>query len=1132
MTPSEFIVRWTSNGGGAERANYAMFLSELCDLIGAKRPNQASGGNKLEDYVFEAPVKDREYTGNKANKRIDLYKRDSFILEAKQSFTKAQKPEQESMFGETLQSARGKRQSANRALDDLMIKARAQAEGYVFRLPTNHNAPPFIITCDVGHCLEIYADFTGTGRNYTQFPDRKSYRIFLEELENEEIRNLLRDIWENPQSLNPTLKRAKTTRLIAERLAQISKSLEKRKYPAEDVAQFLMRCVFTMFAEDVKLLPEDSFSNMLMDAIDKPDIFVPMLETLWRDMDKGSNFHAGIKDAVKRFNGGLFKNAKAFPLGREEIGELYQAAQSDWKDVEPAIFGTLLEQALDVKERASLGAHFTPRPYVDRLVNVTIIEPLREEWNNIRTIALDMRENNDLDGALKKVQEFRRKLTETRVLDPACGTGNFLYASLELMKRLEAEIMEFQIDLGDNASLSFAEIDPHQFLGLELNPRAAAIAELVVWIGFLQWHYKTHDSHPAEPILKDFKNIKVQDAVLKWDEQPNYKIVDGKETCTNPRRPDWPEAEFIIGNPPFIGGKDLREKLGSEYAEALWKAHPKTNNSADFVMYWWDRAADILTRAKTKLQRFGFVTTNSITQTFQRRTIEKFLNAKNPLSIIYAIADHPWTKSTKDAAAVRIAMTVAKAGNFEGLLETIIEEKYLDTDDPKLKFAQNYGKINSNLTLGIDVTNLSSLMSNEGICSRGMQLIGKGFAITTDEAKLLGMNDSVLSLKHFRKFVTGKELLSRPRDKIVLDFFSQSDEYLRKQFPKVYQYLLQSVKVQREEQFNKSPTADAASYIETWWIFGKPRPELRNSLAEISSYFVTVQTAKHRVYQRLSTEIMADNGLICFSFSDFYHQGVLSACCHQIWFDANSATLEDRPVYTKTSCFDPFPFPDCTPIQKEEIGKIAEELDAHRKRVLEQHPHLTMTELYNVLEEIKKGKTRDDLTDKEKIIFDDGLILILKELHENLDKAVIAAYGWNENITDQEILEKLVALNHERAEEEKRGIVKWLRPEYQKPLFAKKLGIVETAQEIDGGLGLDEPAQTATILEFPKNRDQQVLEIRKTIEKHRIISEDELLRQFKNGARNKARIYQILDTLDKFGDIIRENGKLITTRAA
>ncbi len=308
----------------------------------------------------------------------------------------------------------------------------------------------------------------------------------------------------------------------------------------------------------------------------------------------------------------------------------------------------------------------------------TIIEPLREDWRNVQATAETKRASGDLKGAAAEVRAFHDKLCETKVLDPACGTGNFLYVSLELMKRLEGEVLEALLDLGGQEALrglGSHSVDPHQFLGLEINPRAAAIAELVLWIGYLQWHFRTKGAAPEEPILRAFKNIQVKNAVLTWDGEPVPKIVDGKETYPNARRPDWPAAEFIVGNPPFIGGSYLRGRLGDAFVEALWQVHSNMNESADFVMYWWDRAAELLTRKGTVLRRFGLITTNSISQVFQRRVIEKYLKAKKPISLVMAIPDHPWTKVTDDAAAVRIAMTAAEAGSIEGVLREVTLEK-------------------------------------------------------------------------------------------------------------------------------------------------------------------------------------------------------------------------------------------------------------------------------------------------------------------------------------------------------------------------------------------------------------------------------------------------------------------------
>lgn len=468
-----------------------------------------------------------------------------------------------------------------------MMNARQQAENYVRLLPASHEPPPFVLVCDVGHAIEVYANFRRDGKAYDQFPDRRSFRIYLEDLRDEKIRERLKAIWTDPLSLDPSRYAAKVTREIATRIAKVSKALEQQGHAAEEVAMFLMRMLFTMFAEDVELLPKDCFKELLKDCAAKPEIFPGMMEDLWRAMD-GGGFTATIREKVKRFNGEFFHNRRALKLGREEIGELAAAAAYDWKDVEPAIFGTFLEQALDPTDRRRLGAHYTPRAYVERLVIATVIDPLRAEWDNARSTADRQKSEGKSDAAIKTVQTFHEKLCDIRVLDPACGTGNFLYVSLELMKRLEGEVLEAINDLGGQEALAYEShtVDPHQFLGIEINPRAAAIAELVLWIGHLQWHFRNRGIAPSEPILKAFHNIENRDAVLTWDGYPLPQVVDGKEAYPNARRPAWPSADYIVGNPPFVGGKDIRARMGGPYAEALWKAHRHMNESADFVMYW------------------------------------------------------------------------------------------------------------------------------------------------------------------------------------------------------------------------------------------------------------------------------------------------------------------------------------------------------------------------------------------------------------------------------------------------------------------------------------------------------------------------------------------------------------------
>jgi SAM-dependent methyltransferase len=544
QTVEQFIEHWQGASGG-ERSQSQSFLSGLCRVLGVEEPKDG-------DYKFEYAV-----TGDRGTDFIDLYKRGCFVLEAKQSRARGGRKAvagQEDFFeAEAAPLVTGR---ASRAWDVLMLNARQQAENYARHLPPTHEWPPFIVVCDVGHCFELYADFTGKGRNYTQFPDRQGFRITLDDLKKSAVRELLVKLWTEPHALDPTKRAAKATRDIAERLAAVSRRLEAKNYPPEEVALFLMRCLFTMFAEDTELIPKGAFTALLDRCVADPRAFMPMVSELWKQMNAGG-FAVSIGTEVKRFNGHLFADGRVFPMDREEIGELKEAAAKDWKEVDPSIFGTLLEQALDSAERSRLGAHYTPRAYVERLVIATVIEPLREEWNNVVATAERLKAEGDAKGAIAIVKAFHDRLCDTRVLDPACGTGNFLYIALELMKRLEGEVLETLANLGGQeglAGLERHEVDPHQFLGMEVNPRAAAIAELVLWIGYLRWHLRTRGTAPSEPILREFKNIEKKDAVLAHDG------IDAKGNYVNPRRPEWPEADYIVGNPPFIGKRPVHAR--------------------------------------------------------------------------------------------------------------------------------------------------------------------------------------------------------------------------------------------------------------------------------------------------------------------------------------------------------------------------------------------------------------------------------------------------------------------------------------------------------------------------------------------------------------------------------------------
>ncbi|MCW0045749.1 class I SAM-dependent DNA methyltransferase [Brevundimonas sp. BT-123] len=1137
MDVDTFIERWSQARGGAERANYQMFLTELCEALGLPRPDPASDDTRTNDYVFERGVKRRESEGLASTLRIDLYKRGCFILEAKQSRAAHRDDGQGTLFkaDETASTA-----ASQGKWDVLMRNARRQAEDYVFRLPADHAAPPFIIVCDVGYVFEVYADFSGSGRAYSHFPDRKGFRVRLEDLRDEKIVKRLKAIWTEPLSLDPTRESARVTRQIAERLAEVSKRLEK-KHPAEEVAHFLMRCIFTMFAEDVDLLPRGRFTALLKDQLDHPESFAPMLQALWKSMDAPeyeNRFYAGFGLHLRHFNGSLFKNAKAFPLGREEIGELLAASSHDWRYVEPAIFGTLVEQALEPGERRKLGAHYTPRSYVERLVEVTVMEPLRADWNVALIKAGDARERGDAahsssaerDSAKREavaaIRAFHHQLCTTRVLDPACGTGNFLYVSLELMKRLEGEVLEALAELGETEGIGFETVDPHQFLGIELNVRAAAIAELVLWIGYLQQHYRNSVEHPAEPILKAFGNIQQKDAVLTWDGYPEiqFEMRDGVavQVYPNARRPDWPEAEFIVGNPPFIGkGAIMRAALGDAYLKALKNANSTVAGSADFVMQWWDRAADLLTRRKSPLRRFGFVTTNSITQSFSRRVIEKHLGGKRPLAIIYAIPDHPWTKASRDAAAVRIAMTVVQAGMALGRLLISVSETDIDTDSPQLELSEVRGAIHADLSVGADATSARPMTANEGLSCNGVMLAGEGFVVSRALALHIQADEATRgSGSALYSHVGGSELTQYRRGELVIDFYGLSESEARQRFPAAFQHVLEAVKPEREKNSDRG-------FREKWWLFGRTRPEIRRANEHIPRYIATTRTSKHRIFQFLNSTDVANHEIVVISVADADLLAVLSSLSHKVWAFRAGGTLEDRPRYNKGATFDAFPFPDPSDALRTTLRHLGEELDATRKTVQAEHPDLTLTGLYNVLEKIRAGTPLDA---KDQDVKERGRVLILKDLHDQIDRATADAYGWPHDLSDEQILERLVALNAERAAEEAAGHVRWLRPDYQIPRFAKgaaaksgRLDLGETVVAIDKSLPV-----------FPKDKGEQAMAIHAVLEAaHRPMDAAAVSRAFKGGGKRiEQRVVQALSTLVRYGWITALPGGTYAARRA
>ena len=1157
-----FLARWR-DPAGSERANTQVFVTELCELLGVERPAPAGEGNARVATVFEYGVAFRHPDGSTTKGFIDAYKRDCFILEAKQSGKRAPAPDAPGdLLGDAAPTTTTK--TAARGWDTVMRRARHQSEAYARALPVDHGYPPFLLIVDVGRVIEVYADFSGLGKHYAHFPDKRRHRIALDDLRYPHVRERLASIWTDPFALNPARHAAEVTRDIADRLARVAARLEGTADP-HLVARFLMRCLFTMFAEDVGLLPGASFTELLARQKDTPETFPHALEHFWASMDRGG--YDPIANAVLwRFNGELFKDRTALPLDRDGIAELHAAALRDWSNVEPAIFGTLLERALDPRERARLGAHYTPRAYVERLVAPTILEPLRTDWQRVQAHVAEL---DDAEAARRALRDFLHQLATTRVLDPACGTGNFLYVAMEQMKHLEGEVLAALEELGEDAprlALAGETVEPSQFLGLEVNPRAVPIADLVLWIGYLTWQLKTGGRQAlTEPLLHAHGTIREQDAVITWtarelrrDERGEpITVWDGRthtdhpvtgdpvpddsarvETYryTGPKPASWPEADFIVGNPPFIAGKDLRAELGDGYAEAVWAARPHMPKAADFVMHFWDAAAEKLTAKGSRPRRFGFITTNSLTQTFSRRVLERHLNAKTPVSLVFAVPDHPWLKRA-DKAAVRIAMTVAEPGERTGTLARVTEERGLTTDTPRVALEHRTGKVLANLTIGADVSGATALWANEALASRGVSLHGPGFIVSPERAHALGL-DSVPGLnRHIRPYRNGRDISQRPRGVMVIDLYPLSAETVRNDFPAVYQHVADHVKPERDQNRRKS-------YRDNWWIFGEPRSEFREFVSGISRYITTIETAKHRFFQFLDADVCPDNKLLNLGISDAESLSILSSRVHTNWFRANSGKIGVYAldsVYVKTRCFDPFPFPAFDTrdaATRERLRELGEELDAHRKARLEGDSRLTMTGLYNVLEKVRAREADADapaLTAAEREIYDAGLVGVLRELHDEIDRLTLTAYGWadlipslvgrpgatapsphvdaDQEAAEQDLLERLVQLNRERAAEEARGHIRWLRPEFQKPKLAHKVPQPAEGETLAADVT---PATRTAARQWPKDAMAQIRAVHEVLAAaDTTLSPDAVARAFSRspGRNQRRRVAEVLDTL-------------------
>jgi type II restriction/modification system DNA methylase subunit YeeA len=741
-----------------------------------------------------------------------------------------------------------------------------------------------------------------------------------------------------------------------------------------------MRLLFCLFADSTDLLPGHLFRQMIA----KPENFSRKLRQLFAAMaTKGSTF--GPHD-IHYFNGGLFADDEVFDLTTADLAVLKAAAALDWSQVEPAIFGTLFERGLDPGKRSQLGAHHTSPEDILLIVEPVIIEPLQRRWAKVKAQALALVEASEKERAAevaagkkgtaylklrKQLQELLlnwvEELSEVRVLDPACGSGNFLYLALRRMLDLWHEVRIFSAEHGLPTFVE-KQVHPSQLYGLETNVYAQELASVVVWIGYLQWLNQNGIGWPTEPILRRLDNIQHRDAILTHD-------ANG-----NPAEPEWPEVDYIIGNPPFLGGKRLRTELGDRYVDALFVVYAgRVPPEADLVTYWFEKARAMIEAHSAK--RAGLLATQGIRGGANRVVLERI---KESGGIFMAFSDRDWIL---DGANVHVSII--------GFDDGAQAEHTLN--------GQPVSVIHANLTSEADTTSAETLKENAGLCFMGTTKVG-AFDIPPDVAvKMRAAPTNPNGLPNsdvVRPWVNAKDLTQRPRGMFIVDFGAAMSEAEAALYEEPFEYVRQHVYPKRSEN-------NREGYRTKWWLHGEPRPELRGKLAGVQRFIATPGVAKHRLFVWLSCDVLPDHAVFAIARDDDYFFGVLHSRIHEVWARAQGTQVREVESgfrYTPTSTFETFPFPwppggepNNSPLV-EAIAEAAHELVAKRDAWLNP-PGASVEDL--------KARTLTNLYNARPAW--------LAEAHRELDEAVFAAYGWPATLTDAELLERLLKLNSERA---------------------------------------------------------------------------------------------------------------------
>ncbi len=704
--------------------------------------------------------------------------------------------------------------------------------------------PPLLIVSDIAR-IEIHTNFTGTAKQI--------HAIALDEMAEPRALDLLRRVFTAPGSFKPDVTAARITEDVAKQFGSLAQSLRSREHDAHAAAHFLMKCMFCLFAEDVSLLPGNLFTRLIEATRKDPAKLTDRLTELFATMSTGGDF--GV-ETVAHFNGGLFDDSPALRLTAADIDMLLAAARLDWGAVEPAIFGTLFERSLDPNTRAQIGAHYTSRDDIMLVVEPVIIAALRREWEAVKADVerqLDRRRKvttkKTKDKAEKDVgqllQDFIHRLATVRILDPACGSGNFLYVAIQQLLHLEKEVITFAAR-PDIALGLFPQVRPTQLHGIEINPYAAELAQVVIWIGYLQWMRDNGFAAPRNPILEPLQTIECRDAILEFSPSPSQGEGRGEGEKPLAKPASWPDADFIIGNPPFLGGSLIWEALGTEYRDKLWASFDIPGFS-DLCCYWFELARRAI--AKQPTVRAGLLATQAIRGGVNRTVLERI---KETGDVFCAWSDRDWIL---DGAAVHVSIVGFDSGR---------EKTHVLNGLP-------VREIHTNLATGADTTEAASLVENHDLSFRGTQKSG-AFDLDCGSANVLLTEPTNANQRHnawvLFPWLNGSAITGRNPGTWIIDFGVDATLEDAAGFQRPFEHVKAKVKPQRDKNKREHRR-------ENWWLHAETCPGMRVAISRLNRFIATPRVSKFRLYAWYSTRVLPDDGIyICPPPTTTF-----SACC-------------------------------------------------------------------------------------------------------------------------------------------------------------------------------------------------------------------------------------------------------------